>query len=105
MTSPLLGLEPKSWQAVIKIFKRVLPPNTNIIFFGSRVVGGYKKYSDLDVAIQESINSKISDRDLVILDELFAESDLPFKVDIIDLRSTEEDFQKRIFKNCYSQVL
>jgi len=50
--------------------------------FGSRGNGTAKEYSDLDLAIVGK--GKIERRVKMLLREAFEESDLPFRVDVID---------------------
>lgn len=62
--------------------------------FGSRVTGRARRFSDLDLAI---ITTEPLDFDLYAeLKEAFSESDLPFKVDIVDWAATSEVFKKKI---------
>ncbi len=61
---------------------------------GSRTKGTAKHYSDLDLAV-------ISDHALSLavsaaLDDEFTESDLPWKVDVVDWATTSEPFRKII---------
>lgn len=72
-------------------------PDYEVWAFGSRVKGTAKPYSDLDLAI-------ISDRRLSLditagLSEAFSESDLPWRVDVLDWAATSEAFQKIIAQN------
>lgn len=60
--------------------------------FGSRAKGHAKRTSDLDICYFE----KIPFNTLCHLDEDFEESDLPFKVDIVDGLSCDEKFLKQI---------
>ncbi len=64
--------------------------------FGSRVNGTTKSYSDLDLAVVGS--GKLSDDTLRCLKEAFEESDLPFRVDVLDWNATSPGFQKVIEK-------
>jgi len=69
-------------------------PKVEIRAFGSRVTGNARGYSDLDLVIvsQEKINRK----SLYRLEEAFEESDLPFRVDVLDWRRISESFRKVI---------
>ncbi|MBI2602775.1 MAG: nucleotidyltransferase domain-containing protein [Deltaproteobacteria bacterium] len=69
-------------------------PNARILAFGSRVSGTPKKYSDLDICLDNGAPLELSKWDL--LDEAFEESDLPFKVDISDYHRISEDFRKLV---------
>lgn len=60
--------------------------------FGSRVHGrNLKRYSDLDLALltQEPLSLDA----LAELRDAFAESDLPFRVDLVDWAATPESFR------------
>lgn len=59
--------------------------------FGSRVVGKAKEYSDLDVVVVA--RNKIKRRTKMLLREAFEESDLPFRVDIIDYSAVSDEFR------------
>ncbi|MCD1597046.1 nucleotidyltransferase family protein [Rheinheimera aquimaris] len=81
------------WQQVSAILQRYLP-NNEIWAFGSRVKGNAKPFSDLDLAI-------ISDTPLPLallaeVAEAFSESDLPWKVDLVDWATTSERFRQVI---------
>ncbi len=73
-------------------------PDAKIKAFGSRVKGTAKKYSDLDIAIQA--DQSISLLTLSNLEEAFANSDLVYKVDLIDWHRISPEFQQHIEKNC-----
>lgn len=63
--------------------------------FGSRVKGTAKKYSDLDLCYKE----KIPAYTIVEIEEKFIESDLPFRVELIDWNLCDKDFQNLIAKD------
>jgi uncharacterized protein len=69
-------------------------PECEVRAFGSRVNGAAKNYSDLDLAVVGS--GKLSDDTLRRLKEAFEESDLPFRVDVLDWHATSPSFQKVI---------
>lgn len=69
-------------------------PECEVWVFGSRVHGTRKRFSDLDLALVSS--QPLPPRRLALLAEAFAESDLPFKVDVIDLASASQDLRRRI---------
>ena len=62
--------------------------------FGSRVEGGAKRFSDLDLAVVSA--APLPARQLALLADAFAESDLPIKVDVVDWISANEAFRSRI---------
>ncbi len=57
--------------------------DVKIYLFGSRAEGREKLYSDIDLAIetQEDIKQKI-----VLLKEILENSNLPYKVDVVNLK-------------------
>lgn len=66
----------------------------DIYLFGSRVKGLAKQYADLDVLIMT--NEPIPLTILSDLNETFSESDLPFKVDIVDWHRISPAFRAKI---------
>jgi predicted nucleotidyltransferase len=79
---------------VRQILGRYLPTGARAFVFGSRVRGGARPYSDLDLAIEW-------DRPLGLdlagqISEAFSESDLPYKVDVLDLSVADPAFRARI---------
>src|SRR5688572_15561367 len=73
---------------------RSLLPDARIIAFGSRISGGAKKYSDLDVAI-DTKDPNVLTR-LAQLNERFAESNLLYKIDLSLWSAMDEEFRKRV---------
>lgn|GEM_PF-1104263 len=69
-------------------------PVCEIRVFGSRITGRIKKYPDLDLVIagREKLNSKTME----LLKETFEESDLSFRVEVLDCGKVSEDFKKII---------
>ena len=66
--------------------------------FGSRVNGNAKPYSDLDIALITS--ESLSPSAMAQLKAEFSESNLPFKVDVLDWTSISESFKELINQNC-----
>ncbi|MDO4697713.1 MAG: nucleotidyltransferase domain-containing protein [Pasteurellaceae bacterium] len=91
----LLDLSPKELEIVQNILQKLVP-NLSVWAFGSRVKNQAKPFSDLDLAI---ITDKPLDfathADLV---DAFSESDLPWKVDIVDWATTSEEFRAVILQ-------
>lgn len=85
-----LYVKPSEFEIIKSIFK----DTDGVFFFGSRVKGDHKKFSDLDVCIKR--DKLVPDLELSLLREQFEESNLPYIVDIIDYQRVSEDFQKRV---------
>ncbi len=60
--------------------------------FGSRVKGKQKKYSDLDLCYKDQIPDSV----ITKIYEDFEESNLPFKVELLNWHRCDLDFQKSI---------
>lgn len=101
MTSLLnsLDLDPKHLVLVQQIMSKHIPGH-EVVVFGSRANGTARKYSDLDLAIFAS--SPLSIDLLLDITEEFGESDLPFKVDVVDGTRIDESFRRKIRRNCIS---
>ena len=69
-------------------------PGVEARAFGSRVVGTPKDYSDLDLALVGT--AKLDAAALESLREAFEESDIPFRVDVLDWHAISKEFQKVI---------
>jgi type I restriction enzyme S subunit len=87
---PPIDIRPDLWPIVRGILRKHVPER-EVWAFGSRAQGPAKPYSDLDLAI-------ISDTPLPLalsarLAEDFSESDLPWRVDIVDWATTQPGFR------------
>ena len=81
--------------AVVKaiLFRHV--PKASVWVFGSRATGKAKQYSDLDLCIKEADDALGLDV-MSAMAEDFSESDLPWKVDIVDWFSVSDSFKAMI---------
>ncbi|WVH09653.1 MAG: Nucleotidyltransferase domain protein [Fluviibacter phosphoraccumulans EoVTN8] len=84
-------------EAELAIVKSILArhvPGAAVWAFGSRATGKAKKFSDLDLCIDtgKPLGLNLASA----LAEDFAESDLPWKVDLVDWATTSEGFRKII---------
>jgi type I restriction enzyme S subunit len=88
-------------EAIVRdILLRYLPVRSRVFVFGSREQGSARQYSGLDLAIDcgrplgLALTSEMA--------EAFSESDLPYKVDIVDLATIEPGFSTRIMARAIS---
>jgi type I restriction enzyme S subunit len=91
MTSPpAIDISPSDFQIVRDILRRHVP-DREVWAFGSRVTGKAKTYSDLDLVVmgETSLGLAVS----AALSEDFSDSDLPFKVDVVDWAATSPAFR------------
>lgn len=91
--APLIDIRSDHWAIVSGILRRHVP-HYEVWAFGSRAGWTAKQYSDLDLAI-------ITDKPLPLavsaaLSDDFSESDLPWKVDVVDWATTGESFRRII---------
>nr|MBS0019691.1 nucleotidyltransferase domain-containing protein [Gammaproteobacteria bacterium] len=90
---PLIDIRPNQWGIVRDILQKHVA-QYEVWAFGSRAEWSAKPYSDLDLAV-------ITNRPLPLavsaaLADDFSESDLPWKVDLVDWATTSEAFRKVI---------
>ena len=88
----------ESHLATIRRIMREYAPGCEVRAFGSRVTGGARPYSDLDLAIVG--DAPLGLVSLGLIKEAFEESDLPIRVDVIDWHDTSESFRKVIESSC-----
>ncbi len=81
---------------ILKTIKKYFP-HAKLLFFGSRFAGNYKPHSDLDLCIQAKTPLDVATWAKLNLD--LTESDLPFKVDLIDWNRIDTDFHQNISNN------
>jgi len=93
MMPPALDLRPGEWEIVCDLLRRHVT-GREVWAFGSRVKGTAKPYSDLDLVLMGDQPLPLST--MADLAEDFTESDLPFKVDLVDWATTGERFRKII---------
>jgi predicted nucleotidyltransferase len=80
----------------LKIIKEILSKYPYTFYaFGSRVLGTHKPFSDLDICAMDDIPTITKG----YLEEAFEESDLPFKIDIIEWNKISKEFQTLIKKD------
>ena len=85
---------------VESILERRLP-DREARAFGSRVTGTAKPYSDLDLVVMGSV--KLPTPTLYALRDDFEESELPFRVDVLDWNRLSPKFQNSIL--AHSEIL
>jgi predicted nucleotidyltransferase len=93
MTAPSIDIAPDELQMVQNILRRHVPDH-EVWAFGSRTKGTARQYSDLDVAI--TTDEPLSFQVRGSMAEDFSESDLPYRVDILDWATTRDNFRRII---------
>ena len=88
-----IDIAPRDMDTLTELLRKQLP-GRDVLAFGSRVTGNAKQFSDLDLAIlgEEPIPAAA----LASLGDALDESNLPFKVDIVDWATTNDSFRRVI---------
>jgi len=88
-----MGLEPEYKDKIVGILT-VLFPKAKIYLFGSRARGNHGPRSDIDIAIDEG--KPITPNRVGEASDMLAESNIPYKIDVVDFHSASEDMKKLI---------
>ena len=91
----MINLKPKHLQIIKDIFTYYLP-KAEIRVFGSRLTENYQTYSDLDLAVVAS--EKLTRKTKAHIKYALEESDLPFRIDLLDWHTLSDNFKKIIEK-------
>lgn len=67
-------------------------PGAKAWVYGSRVLGTAKRFSDLDLAIEDE--HELAIETWAALRHAFQESDLPITVDLLDMRTVKQPFKR-----------
>ena len=93
---PPIEVSSSEWKIIEEILI-TFAPNQEVLAFGSRAKFLAKPYSDLDLALKGEMPLNLSS--LVDLRDAFSNSDLTFKVDIVQWENISEAFREIISKN------
>jgi predicted nucleotidyltransferase len=70
--------------------------NVMVILFGSRARGDYLETSDMDVGIFPEGN--MDKNKITLFRERIENSNIPYKVDVVDLSQASREFTDKVFK-------
>jgi len=93
MSAPI-DLKPEHLAAVRAILRQHLPEHAKVWVFGSRAAGKAYRGSDLDLAID--MGQELPSKTESSLHFAFEDSDLPWTVDIVDMRRVEGIFRQNV---------
>lgn len=96
MAERVLAVSADHLRIVCDILQRLIP-HCQVWAFGSRVTGTHKDYSDLDLAIITDAPLDITT--IANVSDAFSQSDLPYKVDLVEWATTSESFRNMILQN------
>jgi len=89
----MIDIEKQDFLTVKQILEKYVP-ECEVRVFGSRITSKTKKYSDLDLVIVG--REKLTRKTMMLLNEAFEESDLSFRVEVLDWNGVSESFKKVI---------
>jgi len=89
----MIDLRPAELATTREILRRHLRDH-RVVAFGSRCTGKARKHSDLDLALIG--DAPVPAAALARLRSDFDESDLPFRVDVVDLATASSDFRAAV---------
>jgi type I restriction enzyme S subunit len=87
----MIDISPRDLDIVCRILRKHVP-DCEVWAFGSRAQRTAKTWSDLDLAVITDTPLPLEVRGALAED--FTESDLPFRVDVVDWATTEESFRR-----------
>lgn len=90
------GLNNKQLSIIKNILTKRLSNNTDVWIFGSRATQNNKLYSDIDVLLHNKDNSVIDFKLIAQIQADFIDSDLPYKVDVVDYNSISGIFKQNV---------
>ena len=89
----MINLELKELTQIKAIIAKHVP-QAEVSFFGSRAKNTAQKHSDIDILIKDK--TKIPLNTLSLLKADFEDSNIPFRVDVLDYYRTSLEFIKNI---------
>ena len=92
----MVDLDPASRGEVERILDLQLP-GTEVRLVGSRARGPSKPYADIDLLVMR--DESLSPLQRALLNNAFEESDLPFKVDVMEWHSLSPSFRARLLSD------
>ena len=92
--SQQIALPAEHRRLVLSILRANLPQTTKVWVFGSRATGRARRYSDLDLAIDAGRPLTLDE--IAGLTEAFSDSDLPYKVDLVDWHNIDGRWRQTI---------
>jgi predicted nucleotidyltransferase len=92
-----IDLPAEQRRVVWQILRAYLPASVKVWVFGSRATGRARRYSGLDLAIDAGRALTLDET--VSLADAFSESDLVYRVDVVDWRTIDDRFRQIIGRN------
>ena len=89
--SARIDLSSEYRRLVLDLLRANLPQRVRAWVFGSRATGRARRYSDLDLAIDAGRPLTLDET--ARLAEAFSDSDLPYRVDVVDWHAIDDRFR------------
>lgn len=80
-----------------QIVAPIRPSGYKLFIFGSRVRGDNRQYSDIDMGVEGK--QQLSGQDYFNLTDALEESDLPYRVDVVDFSTVTDHFKHKAKEN------
>ena len=94
------GLKPEDLELLEELlFSPLRKHHSKIWIFGSRARGDYKPFSDIDILYQIPKNYTITLSDISDIKERLEQSNLAYKVDIVNIEDLAESYVEEILKD------
>lgn len=94
MTTTHVAIESNYLNEITSILTRALHGKACVLYlFGSRAAGTHNPVSDFDIGVSSSDDLRY---ELSAAREMLEESDIPFKVDVVELQSVSEEFKRKV---------
>jgi len=85
-----IDIRPQDLDILRHVLKSTLPHHARVYVFGSRANGKARRASDLDLAIDAG--RPLTSDERAVLAEAFSLSNLPYEVDVADMRAIDAAF-------------
>lgn len=93
------GISFQHHEEIKKIFSKVIRGShqtIRVFIFGSRALGTYRKYSDVDLLLEAE--PPLTEAQIESLKEAFEESDIPYTFDIVCIQNLKAEYAETISK-------
>lgn len=84
-------IKKKYQKNIVEIITKYIPKNGKIFIFGSSV--NNIDFADVDVGIE---NANIKPKEMNNMIEDFEESNIPYKIDLVDFSKVDKNFKKKV---------
>jgi predicted nucleotidyltransferase len=82
------------------IFRYLNPKEYQVFIFGSRATGEAVKFSDIDIGIMAK--KEVDGETLAKIESAFEDSDIPYKVEVVDFSLVSKRFKRVALKKIIS---